>query len=160
MPSSPIGSGCRFQVLHLLTLPLIEISDLPALNATLNGVSAIFLTAGYVFIRRGHRALHKKCMLAALVSSSAFLTSYVIYHAHTGSRPFPGQGGIRIVYFSILVTHVFLAATILPLALTTTARGLRAQYTRHVKIARWTLPIWLYVSVTGVVIYVLLYRLY
>jgi len=139
---------------------LIEISDLPALNATLNGVSAIFLTAGYVFIRRGHRALHKKCMLAALVSSTAFLTSYVIYHAHTGSRPSPGQGGIRIAYFSILVTHVVLAATILPLALTTTARGLRAQYSRHVKVARWTLPIWLYVSVTGVVIYLLLYRLY
>ena len=99
-------------------------------------------------------------MLTALVASSAFLTSYVIYHAHTGSRPFPGQGGIRIVYFSILVTHVVLAATILPLALTTTARGLRAQYVRHVKIARWTLPIWLYVSVTGVVIYLLLYRLY
>lgn len=99
-------------------------------------------------------------MLAALVASTAFLTSYVIYHAHTGSRPFPGQGGIRIAYFTILVTHVFLAVTILPLALTTTARGLRAQYTRHVKIARWTLPIWLYVSVTGVVIYLLLYRLY
>jgi len=139
---------------------LIEISDLPALNATLNGVSAIFLTAGYVFIRRGHRAMHKKCMLAALVSSTAFLTSYVIYHAYTGSRPFPGQGAIRIAYFSILVTHVVLAATILPLALTTTARGLRAQYSRHVKVARWTLPIWLYVSVTGVVIYLLLYRLY
>jgi putative membrane protein len=139
---------------------VIEISDLPALNATLNGVSAICLTAGYVSIRRGRRALHQKCMLAALVASTAFLTSYVIYHAHTGSRPFPGHGGIRIAYFSILITHVVLAATILPLALTTTARGLRAQYTRHVKVARWTLPVWLYVSVTGVVIYLLLYRLY
>jgi putative membrane protein len=139
---------------------LIQISDLPALNATLNGVSAIFLTAGYVFIRRGRQDLHKKCMLAALVASTAFLTSYVIYHANTGSRPFAGQGGIRIAYFSILITHVVLAATILPLALTTTARGLRAQYVRHVKVARWTLPIWLYVSVTGVVIYLLLYRLY
>jgi uncharacterized membrane protein YozB (DUF420 family) len=139
---------------------LIEISDLPALNATLNGISAILLTAGYVFIRRGQRAMHKKCMLAALVASTAFLTSYVIYHAHTGSRPFPGRGGVRIAYFSILITHVVLAATILPLALTTTARGLRAQYVRHVRVARWTLPIWLYVSVTGVVIYVLLYQLY
>jgi uncharacterized membrane protein YozB (DUF420 family) len=139
---------------------LIEISDLPALNATLNGISAIFLTAGYVSIRRRRQALHKKCMLAALVASTAFLTSYVIYHANTGSRPFPGQGGIRIAYFTILITHVVLAVTILPLALTTAARGLRAQYARHVKVARWTLPIWLYVSVTGVVIYVLLYRLY
>jgi len=139
---------------------LIEISDLPALNATLNGISAVFLTAGYLFIRRGRQALHKKCMLAALVASTAFLTSYIIYHANTGSKPFPGRGGMRIAYFSILITHVVLAATILPLALTTAARGLRAQYTRHVKIARWTLPIWLYVSVTGVVIYLLLYQLY
>jgi putative membrane protein len=139
---------------------VIAISDLPALNATLNAVSAIFLTAGYVLIRHGHRTLHKKCMLAALVSSTAFLTSYVIYHVHTGSRPFPGHGAIRGIYFTILITHVSLAITILPLALTTTARGLRAQYARHVKIARWTLPLWLYVSVTGVVIYLMLYRLY
>ena len=139
---------------------MIEISDLPALNATLNGISAIFLTAGYLFIRRGRQAAHKRCMLAALVASTAFLTSYVIYHANTGSKPFAGQGGIRIAYFSILITHVVLAATILPLALTTAARGLRAQYTRHVKVARWTLPIWLYVSVTGVVIYLLLYQVY
>lgn len=139
---------------------MIEISDLPALNATLNGNSAVLLTAGYVFIQRGRRAAHKKCMLAALVASTAFLTSYVIYHAHTGSRPFPGRGGVRVAYFSILITHVVLAATILPLALTTTAHGLRAQYTRHVKVAQWTLPTWLYVSVTGVVIYVLLYQIY
>jgi uncharacterized membrane protein YozB (DUF420 family) len=139
---------------------VISISDLPALNATLNAVSAIFLTAGYVFIRRRHRAMHKTCMLAALVASAAFLTSYVIYHANTGSRPFPGHGAIRAVYFGILITHVTLAATVLPLALVTAARGLRAQYGRHVKVARWTLPIWFYVSVTGVVIYVMLYRLY
>jgi len=139
---------------------VISISDLPALNATLNAVSAVFLSSGYILIRRGRRALHKKCMLAALAASTAFLISYVVYHANTGSRPFPGHGPIRIVYFAILVSHVLLAATILPLALTTTARGLRAQYGRHVKLARWTLPIWLYVSVTGVVIYVMLYRLY
>ena len=139
---------------------MISISDLPALNATLNAVSAVFLTAGYILIRRGRRGLHKKCMLAALGASSAFLTSYLIYHVNTGSRPFPGHGPIRIVYFGILISHVLLAATILPLALTTTARGLRAQYGRHVKIARWTLPVWLYVSVTGVVIYVMLYHLY
>ena len=139
---------------------MISISDLPALNATLNAVSAVFLSTGYLLIRRGRRELHKKCMLAALAASTAFLISYVVYHANTGSRPFPGHGPIRIVYFAILVSHVLLAATILPLALTTAARGLRAQYGRHVKVARWTLPIWLYVSVTGVVIYVMLYRLY
>lgn len=139
---------------------MIQITDLPALNATLNGVSAICLTAGYILIRSGRRDLHKKCMLAALVASTAFLTSYVIYHANTGSRPFPGHGGIRIAYFTILISHVVLAVTILPLALTTTARGLRSQYARHVKVARWTLPLWLYVSVTGVVIYLMLYRLY
>ena len=101
-----------------------------------------------------------KRMLGALTASALFLTSYVIYHANTGSRPFEGQGLVRGVYFAILVTHVVLAATILPLALTTAARGLRSQFDRHVRIARWTLPIWLYVSVTGVVIYVMLYQLY
>ena len=138
----------------------MAISDLPAVNATLNATSAVFLTAGYVLIRRGRIELHKRCMLAALASSAVFLTCYVIYHANTGSRPFPGQGAARLVYFSILITHVLLAITILPLALVTAARGLNAQYDRHVRIARWTLPIWLYVSVTGVVIYLMLYRLY
>jgi putative membrane protein len=138
----------------------MSITDLPALNATLNAVSALFLLCGYTAIRRGRRALHKKCMLGALTASALFLTSYVIYHANTGSRPFEGQGGIRFVYFAILITHVVLAAAILPLALVTTARGLRSQFDRHVRIARWTLPVWLYVSVTGVVIYLMLYRLY
>ena len=137
---------------------MIQITDLPALNATLNAISAVLLTTGYVMIRRGRRQLHKKCMLAALVASTAFLTSYVIYHANTGSRPFSGTGRIRIAYFAILISHVVLATTILPLALVTTARGLRAQFDRHVKIARWTLPVWLYVSVTGVVIYLMLYQ--
>ena len=138
----------------------MEIADLPAVNATLNGLAAIFLTTGYVLIRRGHRELHKRCMLAALTTSALFLVSYVIYHANIGSRPFPGQGVIRLVYFAILITHVILAAVILPLALVTAARGLSAQYDRHVRLARWTLPIWLYVSVTGVAIYLMLYRLY
>jgi putative membrane protein len=138
----------------------MQISDLPALNATLNGLSAVLLTAGYILIRRGRPDLHKRCMLAALTTSALFLTSYVIYHVNTGSRPFPGQGAIRVVYFAILITHVILAATILPLALTTATRGLRSQFDRHVRIARWTLPLWLYVSVTGVVIYLMLYRLY
>lgn len=138
----------------------MQIADLPALNATLNGMSAILLTAGYLLIRRGRRDLHKRCMLAALTTSALFLVSYVVYHLNAGSRPFPGQGAIRVVYFVILTTHVILAAAILPLAITTTARGLLEQYDRHVRIARWTLPLWLYVSVTGVVIYLMLYELY
>jgi uncharacterized membrane protein YozB (DUF420 family) len=139
---------------------LIAISDLPALNATLNGIAALFLVAGYIAIRSGRRTLHKRCMLGALTASAFFLTSYVIYHANAGSRPFTGTGAVRVVYFAILLTHVVLAAAILPLALITTARGLRSQFERHVRIARWTLPIWLYVSVTGVVIYLMLYQMY
>ena len=138
----------------------MDIADLPALNALLNAVATCFLVAGYVSIRRGLRERHKQCMLAALATSALFLTSYVIYHAHAGSRPFPGQGAARVVYFAILIPHVVLAAAVLPLALTTTARGLRSQFDRHVRIAQWTLPIWLYVSVTGVIIYLMLYRLY
>ena len=138
----------------------MQIADLPALNATLNGLAAIFLTVGYVQIRRGRRDMHKRCMLAALVTSALFLVSYVIYHLNVGSRPFPGQGVIRVIYFAILITHVVLAAATLPLALVTAARGLKGQYSRHVRIARWTLPIWLYVSVTGVVIYLMLYQMY
>ena len=139
---------------------LISIGDLPALNAFLNALSATFLTTGYVLIRRGDRVRHKRFMLAALTTSALFLTSYLVYHFNTGSRPFAGQGAIRLVYLAILLTHVVLAAFILPLALVTASRGLRSQFDRHVRIARWTLPIWLYVSVTGVVIYLMLYELY
>jgi uncharacterized membrane protein YozB (DUF420 family) len=138
----------------------MAISDLPALNASLNATSAVLLTIGYVLIRRGRADLHKRCMLAALTTSALFLISYVTYHLNAGSRPFEGQGPVRVVYFAILITHVILAAAILPLALTTAARGLLGQYDRHVRIARWTLPLWLYVSVTGVVIYLMLYQLY
>jgi uncharacterized membrane protein YozB (DUF420 family) len=138
----------------------MSIGDLPALNASLNGISALFLTAGFVLIKRGRADLHKRCMLGALTASTLFLMSYVVYHANTGSRPFPGTGPVRYIYFGILITHVILAAAILPLALVTTFRGLREQYIRHVKIARWTLPLWLYVSVTGVIIYLMLYQMY
>ena len=138
----------------------MSLSDLPTLNAFLNGTAAVFLVVGYIQIRRGRIALHKACMLAALTASALFLVSYVVYHANVGSRPFPGAGVARVGYFSILSTHVVLAAVILPLALTTAARGLMAQYDRHVRIARWTLPIWLYVSVTGVLIYLMLYQMY
>lgn len=138
----------------------MEIADLPALNAVLNGTAAVFLTAGYVLIRRGRIKQHKRCMLVALGTSAVFLASYLIYHYNAGSRPFPGEGTVRVTYFVILITHVVLAAAILPLALVTAARGLAGRYDRHVRIARWTLPIWLYVSVTGVVIYLMLYQLY
>jgi len=139
---------------------VLEISDLPTLNATLNGASALCLVSGYLFVRRGNRLMHKRCMVGALTLSSVFLASYVVYHLNAGSRPFQGRGLIRPVYFTILITHVVLAATILPLALLTATRGLRAQFDRHVRIARWTLPLWLYVSVTGVVIYLMLYEMY
>lgn len=138
----------------------MEISDLPAVNATLNATAAVFLVIGYVLVRSGRPDLHKRCMLAALTASALFLASYVVYHANAGSRPFPGQGLVRVIYFAVLISHVVLAVTILPLALTTTARALRGQYSRHVRIARWTLPLWLYVSITGVVIYLMLYQLY
>ena len=138
----------------------MEIADLPALNASLNALASVFLVTGYILIRRGHRDAHKRCMLMALTTSALFLTSYVIYHANAGSVPFPGAGLIRGVYFAVLIPHVILAATILPLALLTTARGLRGDFRRHVRIARWTLPLWLYVSVTGVIVYLMLYQLY
>lgn len=138
----------------------MEIADLPALNASLNALASVFLVTGYVLIRRGHRDAHRRCMLMALTTSAVFLTSYVVYHANAGSVPFPGVGLIRVVYFAVLIPHVILAATILPLALLTTSRGLRGDFSRHVRIARWTLPLWLYVSVTGVIVYLMLYRLY
>jgi uncharacterized membrane protein YozB (DUF420 family) len=137
----------------------LSVTDLPALNASLNATSAILLTTGYVLIRRGDVKRHKAMMIAACVVSTLFLTSYVIYHANAGSKPFAGRGPIRVVYFTILITHVFLAAAIVPLALVTLVRGLRARFDAHVRIARWTLPIWLYVSVTGVLVYLMLYRL-
>jgi putative membrane protein len=138
---------------------VLAVTDLPALNAALNSLSALFLVTGYVLVRRGRRDLHKRFMLAALATSTLFLVSYVVYHANAGSRPFTGTGPIRTVYFTILITHVILAAAILPLALVTTGRGLREQYAKHVRVARWTLPIWLYVSVTGVLIYLMLYQM-
>ena len=138
----------------------MEITDLPAVNASLNAVASMFLVLGYVLIRNGRRDAHKRCMLAALTTSALFLLSYVVYHANAGSVRFEGTGAVRVVYFAVLIPHIILAATILPLALITTARGLRGDYTRHVRIARWTLPIWLYVSVTGVIVYVMLYQLY
>ena len=138
----------------------MAIGDLPALNATLNGVAVCFLAAGYVFIRRKRIAAHRACMITAFTASSLFLTSYLIYHAHVGSRPFPGHGPVRLLYFVILISHIILAAAIVPMALITLRRGLRLDVGRHRRIARWTWPLWMYVSVTGVVIYFMLYKIY
>jgi putative membrane protein len=132
----------------------------PALNAVLNFSSAVFLSTGYVQIRRRRITSHRACMFIALGCSLAFLASYVIYHLHAGINRFGGQGWIRPVYFTILGTHTVLAVVIVPLALITLSRALAQKFDRHRRIARWTLPIWLYVSVTGVIVYLLLYRLY
>jgi putative membrane protein len=137
----------------------VDVSALPGLNATLNATSALLLVVGYVLIRRRRPGAHKLCMLGAFAVSTLFLVSYVIYHYHAGSRPFEGQGWIRPVYFTILATHIVLAAAIVPLALVTIYQGLAARFARHARVARWTLPIWLYVSVTGVLVYWMLNRL-
>ncbi len=135
------------------------VSALPLLNACLNATSAALLSAGWVFIGRKRVTAHKTCMVSALVVSTVFLVSYVSYHSLAGSRPFAGVGWIRLVYYPMLVSHIILAAVIVPLALTTVYRALQGNFARHVRIARWTLPIWLYVSVTGVLVYWMLYRL-
>ena len=131
---------------------------LPTLNALLNTTSAILLVTGHTFIKRGDRVKHKKFMLAALLVSALFLLSYLFYHYHHGSTPFQGTGWIRVVYFAILISHTVLATAIVPLVLITVRRGLKDRIASHKKIARWAYPIWLYVSVTGVIVYVMLYH--
>jgi uncharacterized membrane protein YozB (DUF420 family) len=137
----------------------VSITDLPALNASLNGLAALLLVCGFVFIRRREVPRHRACMIAAFACSVIFLVSYLVYHARVGSVPFQGQGPVRTVYFAILISHTLLAAAVPPLALLTLVRALRARFDRHRAIARVTLPIWLYVSITGVVVYWMLYRL-
>jgi putative membrane protein len=137
----------------------MTVADLPALNATLNGLSAILLGTGFAFIRSGQVVRHRACMIGAFVFSVAFLVSYVVYHAQHGSTPFPGRGWTRPAYFTLLVSHVLLAMTVVPLALVTLYRAVKGDFTRHRRIARVTFPIWMYVSVTGVLIYVVLYHL-
>lgn len=139
---------------------VLPISFLPAVNAALNATSALLLAVGYLFIRKKKITAHKVCMVSALGTSTLFLISYLTYHYHVGSIRFAGRGGIRILYFAILISHTILAAAIPPLALITVSRALRGRFDRHVRIARWTLPIWLYVSVTGVIVYLMLYHLY
>lgn len=132
---------------------------LPHLNATLNFISAVLLISGFLFIRRRNITAHRKCMLAACVTSTLFLVCYVTYHSFYGSTTFKGEGWIRPVYFTILLTHTILAVVIVPLVLITLFRALRERFDAHRRIARWTLPVWLYVSVTGVIVYLLLYQI-
>jgi uncharacterized membrane protein YozB (DUF420 family) len=137
----------------------VTVRDLPALNASLNALSAALLLTGWVLIRSGRRQAHRRVMIAALCSSALFLASYLAYHAQVGSVRFQGRGPIRTLYFTILISHTILAVAIVPLVIVTTVRALRARYDRHRAIARITLPLWAYVSVTGVVVYWMLYRL-
>jgi putative membrane protein len=139
--------------------PLISVSDLPSLNAALNSLSAVFLFSGFLFIRSGKREPHRVCMLIACACSSLFLISYLVYHYQVGSVPFKGQGWVRPLYFTILLSHTILAAAVVPLALITLGRALRENFSAHRRIARWTFPVWLYVSVTGVIVYWMLYQL-
>jgi uncharacterized membrane protein YozB (DUF420 family) len=136
----------------------VTVHDLPAVNASLNALSGILLLTGYIMIRARRIRQHRRFMIAAFITSSVFLVCYVVYHAQVGSVPFTRQGVVRPLYFTILVTHVTLAAAVVPLALVTLSRGLKGRYPQHIRIARWTFPIWLYVSVTGVLVYVLLYQ--
>lgn len=138
----------------------MSVSDLPTLNAILNATAAALLFAGYVSIRARRIDVHRRFMLSAFATSVFFLVSYVVYHAQAGSRPFTGQGPARLVYFVILITHVVLAAAIVPLALVTLRRGLARADAAHRRLAHWTWPIWMYVSITGVIIYLMLYHLY
>jgi len=136
-----------------------DVAALPTLNALLNGTSAVLLGAGWVCIRRRRITAHRACMLGAFCVSVLFLVSYVTYHALAGSRPFTGQGWVRGVYFPVLISHIVLAAGMVPFVLTTLYRALSGDFTRHARLARLTLPVWLYVSITGVLVYYLLYQL-
>jgi uncharacterized membrane protein YozB (DUF420 family) len=131
---------------------------LPAVNASLNALSGLCLLAGYVSMRQRRIPLHRRFMIAACSSSCLFLVTYVIYHSQVGSVPFTRQGFVRPLYFTILLTHVILAVVVLPMAIVTLSRGLAARYPQHRAIARWTFPLWLYVSITGILVYVLLYQ--
>ena len=145
---SPTGTGADTRA-----------SILPAVNALLNGTSALLLTVGYACIRRKKVIAHKTCMATALVVSALFLVTYLTHHYLVGSVPFAGEGWLRGAYFSVLIPHVALAPLVVPLALTTIYHGLTSRFAKHVRIARWTLPIWLYVSISGVLVYWMLYWL-
>ena len=139
---------------------MMAVSDLPALNAFLNGLAGVLLVMGFVNVKRGNVELHRKFMLSAFGVSVLFLISYTTYHFNQIATPFTGEGAVRYVYFFILITHIILAAALLPLVIITLRRGLKDHRPAHRKIARWTFPIWLYVSVTGVAVYLMLYQFY
>jgi putative membrane protein len=136
----------------------VSVSDLPHLNAALNATSAVLLGFAWWHIKQRHIQTHRRLMITAFITSSCFLASYLVYHAQIGSKPFPGTGLARTIYFSILIPHVLLAAVVLPMAIVTLRRGLRRDDARHRRIARWTMPLWMFVSVSGVVVYVMLYQ--
>ena len=138
----------------------MSLSDLPVLNACLNSLSAILLSAGYVFIRQKKQSAHRNCMVAAFVTSTLFLISYLVYHFNAGRTVFKEPGWFRPFYLALLATHTVLAVVILPLILTTLFLALRQRFDSHKRIARWTWPLWMYVSVTGVIIYLLLYQIF
>lgn len=139
---------------------MLAISDLPHVNAAFNAVSIVFLGAGYVFIRRGDRNRHKAMMIGALIASAAFLVTYLIYHFNAGLAKFGGVGVIRTIYFTILVAHVIGAIVITPLVPLTLVRALTGDFVRHRRLARWTWPLWMYVAVSGVVVYLMAVHLY
>ncbi len=139
---------------------MLSYDSLAPLDAILNATAALLLLAGYIAIRRHQVHIHRACMISAFTVSVAFFISYCTYHYHVGDVRFGGQGLIRPVYFTLLSTHIVLAAAIVPLALITLGRALRGRFARHRRIARWTWPIWMYVSVTGVVVYLMVYKLY
>jgi putative membrane protein len=139
---------------------MIDYSTLPALNAVLNGTAAVLIGTGIYLIKTGRPRAHRAVMLSAFGASTLFLISYLTYHLHAGAKHFPGQGWVRPIYLGILLTHTILAAVVVPLVLITLTRGLKERFDRHRQIARWTYPVWLYVSVTGVVIYMMLYQIY
>ena len=138
----------------------MTVHTLPAINASLNALSGVLLVIGYALMKARKIELHRRVMIAAFITSSLFLVCYIVYHAQVGSVSFTRQGFVRPLYFSILITHVTLAAVVLPLAIVTLTRGLKGRYPKHRAVARWTFPIWLYVSVTGVLVYLMLYQLY
>jgi len=152
--STAWGSGSEFRQMPS------DYSIFPTINATLNGISAVLLVTAHCMIKARRVAMHRALMLTALATSTLFLISYLYYHVHVRSVPFQGQGWSRPVYFSILISHIFLAALIVPLSIVTLSLALRERFDRHRAIARWTYPLWLYVSVTGVVIYLMLYHLF
>jgi len=137
---------------------VLELHQLPALNAVLNSLSAVFLTMGFVLIKNRRRDAHRAAMIAACVTSTLFLASYLTYHFQVGTHRFQSQGWIRTLYFVILTSHTILAVVIVPLVAMTLVRALRGRFDRHRRLARWTWPLWMYVSVTGVAIYFLLYH--